>query len=850
MSAAGAPSAAQYSHDPYGSTSGSCASPATVPAGGSRGSGSGWAPTPSASAAAQGASDASGSPRSAVHSPQRDPPEGTGQGALPVSPGVPGGAGFSGPEGPPQRGVDAAPNSPQRPSSPAYRHDPYAEAPACTAAAAPAAAQRHSGQYCPLPAEDEPLVRSVLPVDSSMSLPGSTVQLPLQPQHSVDARAVIWQQPAHSCAAANSTSPGVAESHTGSRGMSSGPTTGSGAAATTTTNSGCSDLLRMTVNSTHSEPPLLGSAQDSPTQGSPLATEQSGVVPPACLAQIAAAEGPFQTESSGSSWFGLGTSNPNPELLKFRQLMMQSAEVGGTTDSMRSCGPPMLVTSSCNFDGMSTTGSGSLHFGGASQRDGSPRAAQPVSPPQGPSGQFGRASPCDSDGPPASAPAPAAAESTPPYTEVVLTRRGHEKLGLSWGNSRGLVLHGCRAGTPAANSGAACCVGMVLTHVNGQTVATARDLTAKAGNAERLTLRFAPTDYSATVAQQQPLTLPRVLTPRGAGPVSTAAPLVPILRQGSNRGPSMQQQPVAAAAPMPVGPPSGSLPTPPSSLQPHPALPCSTGVLRALPLPLATAATLVAVPAAVISAPPAPPAPAAAMAAAPSTAAAVKDADKPRVPPAPPPPAELADQVPASMMSTELTLQHKSGRRSYAGTSLPGPVARQLLVGTYAIVEAAKGVDLGLVVSATTRDGPPGGMKQLQYRYVRPATFPEVSQWSGVMCDADRAAAAWAKANVEALGVPVQIRCADYQFDRLKLTFHYTSSKSKPDFRQLLHNAFREFRTRIWMNNCSPTHGQPGDALDFRQPAVPTAGRFLAPETWHAAMQQHLPAATAGLAPQ
>ncbi|KAK7205246.1 PSP1 C-terminal conserved region-domain-containing protein [Myxozyma melibiosi] len=53
-------------------------------------------------------------------------------------------------------------------------------------------------------------------------------------------------------------------------------------------------------------------------------------------------------------------------------------------------------------------------------------------------------------------------------------------------------------------------------------------------------------------------------------------------------------------------------------------------------------------------------------------------------------------------------------------------------------------------------------------------------------------------AKVEERGMPMQIRDAEYQWDRRKLTFFYTASH-RIDFRDLVRDLFRIYKTRIWM---------------------------------------------------
>lgn len=52
--------------------------------------------------------------------------------------------------------------------------------------------------------------------------------------------------------------------------------------------------------------------------------------------------------------------------------------------------------------------------------------------------------------------------------------------------------------------------------------------------------------------------------------------------------------------------------------------------------------------------------------------------------------------------------------------------------------------------------------------------------------------------------LPMQVIDAEYQWDRRKLTFYFISEQ-RIDFRELVRELFRGFKTRIWMSNISAT---------------------------------------------
>eukprot|EP01065_Artemidia_motanka_P014593 TRINITY_DN18481_c0_g1_i1.p1 TRINITY_DN18481_c0_g1~~TRINITY_DN18481_c0_g1_i1.p1 ORF type:complete len:797 (+),score=169.86 TRINITY_DN18481_c0_g1_i1:129-2519(+) len=349
--------------------------------------------------------------------------------------------------------------------------------------------------------------------------------------------------------------------------------------------------------------------------------------------------------------------------------------------------------------------------------------------------------------------------------DIVLNRQPWEKLGLSWG-ATGLLLHGCKDRSPAAAAGAARCCGMVLSHVNGEVVHTARELTAKVGRLQQVCLRFSPS------------------APESTGP-----------RVGRRQRRDKERALVSAEEGVPQKVSNATLSSVPES--PHSS-----------PPPTSRAETV-------------------SSSHSPTWPVPERDQDILRVPPAPPLPAELIDQPPATQMPTVLTVQFKYGRQGFYGCSMVALPA-QALVGQYAIVEAAKGVDLGMVVGCS-HNVAGQQVRAPQHRYVRVASPPEVMQWMSLK-EADEKATDFLQRRARQDGVPVRIHYADFQFDRLKLTVHYVSAESKPDFRQLVSAAFREFRCRIWMNNCQPVGGQPGDALDMAQAQFPSA----------AAVQPHL----------
>eukprot|EP01064_Diplonema_japonicum_P007187 TRINITY_DN1488_c0_g2_i1.p1 TRINITY_DN1488_c0_g2~~TRINITY_DN1488_c0_g2_i1.p1 ORF type:complete len:596 (+),score=89.31 TRINITY_DN1488_c0_g2_i1:96-1883(+) len=188
-----------------------------------------------------------------------------------------------------------------------------------------------------------------------------------------------------------------------------------------------------------------------------------------------------------------------------------------------------------------------------------------------------------------------------------------------------------------------------------------------------------------------------------------------------------------------------------------------------------------------------------------------------RVPPAPPLPPQLTDQPPAAELPTAVTILFKYGRKAEFATKMTMEEVQQVQ-GEYWLVEAAKGVDLGLV-SVARRNADESRIPQ--YRVVRPANLDELRLWENDRVEEEKRACMFVVDKAKKLKAPVTIHRTEFQLDRLKLTIHYSSAVNKPDFRQLLHDSFREFKCRIWMNNCQPAAGQPGDSLDLEANTLP-----------------------------
>lgn len=135
-----------------------------------------------------------------------------------------------------------------------------------------------------------------------------------------------------------------------------------------------------------------------------------------------------------------------------------------------------------------------------------------------------------------------------------------------------------------------------------------------------------------------------------------------------------------------------------------------------------------------------------------------------------------------------VVVQFKWGRLGDFKSNLALPV------GTSVIVEADRGTDLGVVQSIDTLRSP----AEAEWRIVREATRKEQERWQKQFVTRELAAKKKAQTILEEAGVHLQILHAEYQFDKKKLTFHYTSSETRPNFRSALDDLFAAFRCRVW----------------------------------------------------
>ena len=157
-----------------------------------------------------------------------------------------------------------------------------------------------------------------------------------------------------------------------------------------------------------------------------------------------------------------------------------------------------------------------------------------------------------------------------------------------------------------------------------------------------------------------------------------------------------------------------------------------------------------------------------------------------------------------------LAVMFKHGRRGeYASTLKVQP-------GTHVIIEHPDGMDVGLVVGARQ-----GGRLSDRCRIQRVANSDEIIHWRNLVSEENNALE-YMQSYVAQSSIPVELHRAEYQVDKKKMTFHFSSSVTHPDFAPLVHHAHARFGCRIWMNNCQPKVGERGELIDMGSEPCPS----------------------------
>ncbi|KIM39022.1 hypothetical protein M413DRAFT_12353 [Hebeloma cylindrosporum] len=220
----------------------------------------------------------------------------------------------------------------------------------------------------------------------------------------------------------------------------------------------------------------------------------------------------------------------------------------------------------------------------------------------------------------------------------------------------------------------------------------------------------------------------------------------------------------------------------------------------------------------------------------PQTQRRLSDAQRHHQPPTPTsahhPPnlAELGKGVPLSAVPSSWPLfivEFKAGRTDLFYLT---DLSQDIRIGDFVIVEADRGKDLGKVVNDSITlaeveefqrqqlergfggggtDGTgqptspggsaaPGGKKEINPKMMYKKATQQDLQMLVTKTEDEQKALQLCQTKVRAKKLPMEVIDAEYQWDRRKLTFYFIAER-RIDFRELVRELFRLYKTRIWM---------------------------------------------------
>ncbi|KXS16749.1 PSP1-domain-containing protein, partial [Gonapodya prolifera JEL478] len=160
-------------------------------------------------------------------------------------------------------------------------------------------------------------------------------------------------------------------------------------------------------------------------------------------------------------------------------------------------------------------------------------------------------------------------------------------------------------------------------------------------------------------------------------------------------------------------------------------------------------------------------------------------------------------------------VEFKAGRKDFFYCPELGLVIHR---GDFVIVEADRGKDLGKVIhdsianpaqmqyyqqlyAESMLDQNPGRGAEIQpKRIFRLAHQSELAMLPSKIHD-EELALATCQQRVKAKRLPMEVVDAEYQWDRRKLTYYFVSDR-RIDFRELVRELFKIYKTRIWLCAC------------------------------------------------
>ena len=141
-------------------------------------------------------------------------------------------------------------------------------------------------------------------------------------------------------------------------------------------------------------------------------------------------------------------------------------------------------------------------------------------------------------------------------------------------------------------------------------------------------------------------------------------------------------------------------------------------------------------------------------------------------------------------MAKILEIEFKGGRKAFFSNPLEFP----FVVGDMVVVQAEKGEDLGSVVNmGSLVDKRAGEGEFLQI--IRKPSHDDVEKWEENQ-QLERDAFHDCRRRIEEHGLEMKLVDVEYQFDRNKITFYFTSD-NRVDFRALVRDLAGRYRTRI-----------------------------------------------------
>lgn len=141
-------------------------------------------------------------------------------------------------------------------------------------------------------------------------------------------------------------------------------------------------------------------------------------------------------------------------------------------------------------------------------------------------------------------------------------------------------------------------------------------------------------------------------------------------------------------------------------------------------------------------------------------------------------------------MAKILEMQFKGGRKAFYSNAQEFP----FIIGDLVIVQAEKGEDLGRVVNMGTLVDQRAG--ETEYPMILRKPSPEDRIKLNENQELERSAFYDCRKRIEEHGLVMKLVDVEYQFDRNKITFYFTSEK-RVDFRALVRDLAGKYRTRI-----------------------------------------------------